>query len=141
MGSPYRKVQGLDPCLEAAAMNSPTAHKGHNGTTSRNDTLVGSPPPVMDLDTQIQLINKQIQKDADDDLEAFNAMKAAETRKKDESDDTRGDSSKGNGGRMEGAGTEKQRKRRVLERAEDRLERQRKAAITKAALDEPYSFV
>ncbi|THW34868.1 hypothetical protein D6C90_05102 [Aureobasidium pullulans] len=157
LGSPYRKVQGLDPCLEAAAMNSPTAHKGHNGTTSRNDTLVGSPPPVMDLDTQIQLINKQIQKDADDDLEAFNAMKAAETRKRDESDDnamkvaetrkrdesddTRGDSSKGNGGRMEGAGTEKQRKRRVLERAEDRLERQRKAAITKAALDEPYSFV
>jgi hypothetical protein len=117
--SPYvQRVQGLGILQSPTTDGSPTVKYSPvieadlRAAVTRSATLIGSPASPMNLDSKIQQINAEILR-----------------HKKSKRSRSSGSSSKlkNVGTRMEGTGTEKERKRRALERAEDELLRSRAA--------------
>jgi hypothetical protein len=94
---------------------SPVIEADLRAAVTRSATLIGSPASPMNLDSKIQQVNAEILR-----------------HKKSKRSRSSGSSSKlkNVGTRMEGTGTEKERKRRALERAEDELLRRRAASKT-----------
>ncbi|KAI4763319.1 hypothetical protein E4T52_08041 [Aureobasidium sp. EXF-3400] len=120
---PYNeKPQGLgilqSPTTEGSLIihDSPVTEDDLRTAVTRSATLIGSPTSPMDLDSKILQINAEILK-----------------HKKSKRSRSSGSTSnvKSEGSRMEGTGTEKERKRRAIERAEDELMRSR--ATSKAS--------
>jgi hypothetical protein len=121
--SPYNeKPQGLGILQSPTTDESPVIHDSPvteddlRTAVTRSATLVGSPASPMDLDSKILQINAEILR-----------------HKKSKRSRSSGSTSKvkSEGSRMEGTGTEKERKRRAIERAEDELMRSR--ATSKAS--------
>ncbi|CAD0096743.1 unnamed protein product [Aureobasidium vineae] len=114
--SPYNnKMQGLAISQPPTADNSPTTGGCLNGAATRSTTLIGSSASPMNLDSKIRQINNEI----------LQHKKSKRSRSSGSSVKL-----KSEGRRMEGTGTEKERKRRAIERAEDELRRSRATSKT-----------
>ncbi|KAG9942457.1 hypothetical protein KCU85_g9198, partial [Aureobasidium melanogenum] len=120
-GVSMSKVQKLNILQHPLAGNATMVKGNSKGTVNEAASRIRSPVSPMNLDSKIEQINKEIL-----------------AHKKSKRSRSSGSSSKpkSEGRRMEGSGTEKERKRRAIERAEDELLRRR--ATSKASTSAGY---
>ncbi|KAH0365226.1 hypothetical protein KCU65_g6238, partial [Aureobasidium melanogenum] len=120
-GVPMSKVQNLDILQPTLADNAPITKNNFRAAVNERGTRIKSPVSPVNLDSKIEQMNKEI----------LAHKKSRRSRSSGSSLKLKSD-----GRRMEGSGTEKERKRRAIERAEDELLRSR--ATSKASTPAGY---
>ncbi|KAI5203691.1 hypothetical protein E4T39_04062 [Aureobasidium subglaciale] len=109
----YEQIQGVGILQSPITDDSNTLEGPKIGVLTRSAPVIESPRSPMNLDSRIQKINDEI---------------VAHKRARRSLSSGLSTKTKSSGRRLEGKGTEKERKRRALERAEDELIRKRNAA-------------